>query len=366
MISVAGLGKTFQSKSETVHAIRDVSFEVAAGEIVTLLGPSGCGKTTTLRCVAGLEKPSAGSIFINDRAVVDSKHDVFVPPHRRNLGMVFQSYAIWPHMNVLENVAYALEGRGMSKPDMRAQAMQALDTVQMAHLSDRPAPRLSGGQQQRVAIARALVGRPQALLFDEPLSNLDAKLRMEMRKELRRLQLQIGLTSIYVTHDQSEALAISDWIILMKDGQIVERGRPVDIYRWPKKVFTAQFLGATNLFPGTLVGKEGQRARVQGPHGDLVGVLSDPAVQIGAAVQVSVRPEAIGMASSPGASGHDDANQISGRLELAVFAGNAVEAEVRVGETKVLCLLDHDADLKADRDVVLTFAAEDTLVLADD
>jgi iron(III) transport system ATP-binding protein len=130
MISVAGLGKTFQSKSETVHAIRDVSFEVAAGEIVTLLGPSGCGKTTTLRCVAGLEKPSAGSIFINDRAVVDSKHDVFVPPHRRNLGMVFQSYAIWPHMNVLENVAYALEGRGMSKPDMRAQAMQALDTVQ--------------------------------------------------------------------------------------------------------------------------------------------------------------------------------------------------------------------------------------------
>jgi len=366
MISVVGLGKTFQSKSETVHAIRDVSFEVAAGEIVTLLGPSGCGKTTTLRCVAGLEKPIAGSILINDRAVVDSKLGVFVAPHRRNLGMVFQSYAIWPHMNVLENVAYALEGRGMSKADMKGQAMQALATVQMSHLSDRPAPRLSGGQQQRVAIARALVGRPQALLFDEPLSNLDANLRMEMRKELRRLQLQIGLTSIYVTHDQSEALAISDWIILMKDGQIVERGRPVDIYRRPKKLFTAQFLGATNLFPGTLVDKDGQRARVHGPHGDLVGVLSDTALQIGSAVQVSVRPEAIGMARSLGALVEGYANQISGRLELAVFAGNAVEAEVSVGERKVFCLLDHDADLQADRDVVLTFAVEDTLVLADD
>jgi iron(III) transport system ATP-binding protein len=186
VIRVESLRKSFQTKNETVNAIRDSSFTVGSGEIVTLLGPSGCGKTTTLRCLAGLEKPSAGKIVIGDRPVVDVAGGVFVPPHRRDLGMVFQSYAIWPHMNVLENVAYALEGRGMSKADMKKQAMTALETVQMAHLADRPAPRLSGGQQQRVAIARALVGRPQALLFDEPLSNLDAKLRNEMRKELRR------------------------------------------------------------------------------------------------------------------------------------------------------------------------------------
>src|SRR4051794_29583926 len=283
MIRVEGLCKRFETGGESVAAVDDISFEVGAGEVVTLLGPSGCGKTTTLRCVAGLERPSAGRILIGERVMVDCAAGTFIPAHRRSLGMVFQSYAIWPHMTVLENVAYALEGRGLAKTEIKRLALEAHDTVQLAHLAERPAPRLSGGQQQRVAIARALVGKPQALLFDEPLSNLDAKLRAEMRKELRRLQLQIGLTSIYVTHDQSEALAISDWIILMKDGQIVERGRPVDIYRRPKRVFTAQFLGATNLFAGRLVSVDGKRARVAGPHGEWNGVLSDPDLRAGAA-----------------------------------------------------------------------------------
>src|SRR5213593_2871486 len=252
MIRVEALTKTFAAKSETVAAVAAVDCEVAAGEMVTLLGPSGCGKTTTLRCIAGLEKPDGGRITIGDRPVVNVAANIFVPPHQRNLGMVFQSYAIWPHMTVLENVAYALEGKRMPRAERRRLAMEALATVKLAHLADRPAPRLSGGQQQRVAIARAMVGRPQALLFDEPLSNLDARLRIEMRNELRRIQRQTGLTSVYVTHDQAEALAISDWIVVMKDGRIVERGRPLDIYRYPRHVFTARFLGTTNLIAGTV------------------------------------------------------------------------------------------------------------------
>src|SRR5215475_12298275 len=199
MIRVEGLTKTFKTSKETVAAVAGIDFEVAAGEMVTLLGPSGCGKTTTLRCVAGLERADGGRISIGDRAVVDVAASVFVPPHQRNIGMVFQSYAIWPHMTVLENVAYALEGKRFSKTDRRRLAMEALSAVKLADLADRPAPRLSGGQQQRVAI----VGKPQVLLFDEPLSNLDARLRLEMRNELRCIQRQIGVSSIYVTQAQA-------------------------------------------------------------------------------------------------------------------------------------------------------------------
>src|SRR5258705_435845 len=188
MIRVEALTKTFAAKSETVAAVAAVGFEVAAGEMVTLLGPSGCGKTTTLRCIAGLEKPDSGRITIGNKEVADAANGAFLPPQRRNLGMVFQSYAIWPHMTVLENVAYALEGRGIAKAERTKLALAALENVKLAQLADRPAPRLSGGQQQRVAIARALAGRPQALLFDEPLSNLDARLRLVMRSELRRIQ----------------------------------------------------------------------------------------------------------------------------------------------------------------------------------
>src|SRR5438874_490450 len=181
MIRVEGLTKTFIASKETVAAVAGVDFEVGAGEMVTLLGPSGCGKTTTLRCIAGLERPDAGRIAVGNQTMLDVTGGVFVPPQRRNLGMVFQSYAIWPHMTVFENVAYALEGRGIGRTERQRLTMETLETVQLAALAQRPAPRLSGGEQQRVAIARALVGRPQALLFDEPLSNLDARLRVEMR-----------------------------------------------------------------------------------------------------------------------------------------------------------------------------------------
>ncbi|MEA2937121.1 MAG: iron(III) transport system ATP-binding protein [Alphaproteobacteria bacterium] len=366
MIKVEGLAKHFTANKEVVAAVAGIDFEVAAGEMVTLLGPSGCGKTTTLRCVAGLEKADGGRIVIGNQCMVDVAAGVFVPPHKRNLGMVFQSYAIWPHMTVLENVAYALEGRGIAKAERRKQAMAALDKVQLAHLADRPAPRLSGGQQQRVAIARALVGRPQVLLFDEPLSNLDARLRMEMRSELRRIQKQIGLSSIYVTHDQAEALAVSDWIVVMKDGRIVERGRPLDIYRYPRHMFTAQFLGTTNLIPGTVATTNlvGGRLQVTTALGPIIGIDPAHALASGAKVRVSIRPEDLSMQHQLGST--DPVNTFDGTLTFAVFAGTAVEAEVRCGQTNLQCLLNREADLTPGRAIALHAKADACLVLPEE
>jgi iron(III) transport system ATP-binding protein len=296
---------------------------------------------------------------IGERTMADAAAGVFVPPQRRNLGMVFQSYAIWPHMTVLENVAYALEGRGIGKAERQRLAMAALAAVKLADLADRPAPRLSGGQQQRVAIARALVGRPQALLFDEPLSNLDAKLRIEMRNELRRIQRETGLTSIYVTHDQAEALAISDLIIVMRDGRIVERGRPVDIYRRPRHVFTAQFLGATNLIPGTVAEADASLLAVTTALGRILGIDPTGTLRAGAKVIVSIRPEDL----SAHFTAAGTVNTIEGQMTFAAFAGAAVEAELRCGDTIVACLLDRDADLTPGRTVTLRAKPDACLVL---
>jgi iron(III) transport system ATP-binding protein len=259
-------------------------------------------------------------------------------------------------MTVFENVAYALEGRKMSKADAKKLTMDALETVQLAGHADRPAPRLSGGQQQRVAIARAIVGKPQALLFDEPLSNLDAKLRVEMRTELRRLQKQIGLTSIYVTHDQAEALAISDWIIVMKDGKIVERGRPTQIYRYPENVFTAQFIGSTNLIPGTVKSVDGEQVGVETAFGAFVGIDKTKRVRPGDKIFLSIRPEDL-------IAGAGGVNKIEGRLDFAIFAGAAVEAEIACGDLKLFCLMGRDAPMTPGVPVSLSFAADAAVVL---
>jgi len=334
MIVVERLAKTFASKSETVAAVQDVSFEAKAGELVTLLGPSGCGKTTTLRLVAGLERADSGCIAVGGRTVVNSDASLFEPPHQRNLGMVFQSYAIWPHMTVLENVAYALEGKRLGREEVRKRAMAALATVQLEGFADRPAPRLSGGQQQRVAIARALAGEPAALLFDEPLSNLDAKLRAEMRGEIKRLQRRIGVTSLYVTHDQAEALAISDWILVMRDGRIVERGRPEDIYRRPHTVFAAKFIGDANLIAGRVVELDRPRARatVDTPVGRLIGIDTTGTLKAGDPAMVSLRPEDVTpVAEGPGAEAN--LNLLKGVVAEVTFAGAAIETEVKVGDT---------------------------------
>src|ERR1700742_535535 len=256
MIRIDALHKRYPDQDAAVSAVDDVSVEIAQGELYTLLGPSGCGKTTTLRCVAGLERPDAGLIALGERVLFDASRGIAVPLNQRGIGMVFQSYAIWPHMTVFENIAFPLRvarGRRYGRDEIRKLVDQALGTVGLGGYGDRPATRLSGGQQQRVALARAIVHHPQLLLLDEPLSNLDASLREEMRAELRRLQQQIGITAIYVTHDQAEALAMSDLIAVMDHGRIVQFGEPRAIYFRPENEFVASFIGAANLLSGTAV-----------------------------------------------------------------------------------------------------------------
>jgi ABC-type Fe3+/spermidine/putrescine transport system ATPase subunit len=233
-----------------VVAVRGVTFTVGAGEHLTLLGPSGCGKTTTLRAIAGLEKPASGEITIGGAPVFSSSSGVNVPAERRGLSMVFQSYAIWPHMSVFDNVAYGLRVRKRPEAEVATKVREALELVQLGELGARSASKLSGGQQQRVALARAFVFSPSVLLFDEPLSNLDAKLRAEMRVELKELQRRLDITSVYVTHDLEEALAISDRIIVMRDGVIEQVGTPGEIYDRPRNTFVADFVGSANLIRG--------------------------------------------------------------------------------------------------------------------
>ncbi|MFN8525280.1 MAG: ABC transporter ATP-binding protein [Chloroflexota bacterium] len=240
-----------------VTAVDGVSFAIAQGEHLTLLGPSGCGKTTTLRAIAGLETPISGEIRIDGRPVYSSSKRTNVPPEGRDLSMVFQSYAIWPHMTVAENVAYGLKLRKYSRDAREKRVGESLGMVQLGDFAERPASRLSGGQQQRVALARSFAFYPKALLLDEPLSNLDAKLRAQMRVELRELQKSLQVTSIYVTHDQEEALAISDRIIVMNGGKIEQMGTPTEIYDRPRTAFVADFVGASNILAGEIVGGNG-------------------------------------------------------------------------------------------------------------
>src|SRR5438034_1230573 len=242
VLSVTGLCTEYvDERGQAIRAAHEVSFEVPEGKLFTLLGPSGCGKTTTLRSIAGLEKPVSGEIEVAGRIVYSSSRGIFVAPNKRNFGMVFQSYAIWPHMNVFQNVAFPLEVRKLPKREIGEKVTRVLTAVQLAHLVDREATKLSGGQQQRLALARALVMEPQLLLLDEPLSNLDAKLRDAMRTEIKRLQRELSLTTIYVTHDQGEALALSHEIAVMNDGFIKQIGTPRPIYETPNSQFVADF-----------------------------------------------------------------------------------------------------------------------------
>jgi iron(III) transport system ATP-binding protein len=365
MIQVEELTKIFETRNERLTAIDSVSFEVATGEMVTLLGPSGCGKTTTLRCIAGLERPIVGRITIENQPVVDCAKALFTPAHRRRIGMVFQSYAIWPHMTVYENVAYALEGERMSRGEIRRRTTEALALCKLENLADRPAPRLSGGQQQRVAIARAVAGNPHALLFDEPLSNLDAKLRATMRTELRRLQQELGITSIYVTHDQSEALAISDWIIVMRNGRIVEHGRPAEIYTRPRTLFTAHFIGDTNLIRGRVVTRSASTGewRVDTALGHLGGIDPNGDLREGDAVRLSIRPEDLSLIDG---SGRSTDNRIVGTIADAIFRGSYFEAELRAKDHAIQCYLPRDAKIMRGDEVRLCFETKNAVILRDD
>src|SRR5437763_9138419 len=243
-------------------AVDDVSFSVPAGEIVVLLGPSGCGKTTTLRCVAGLEHPTAGAISIAGRVVSEPARGIAVAPRHRELGMVFQSYAVWPHMTVRQNVVYPLKHRGLARTDANAKVDETLTLVGLSDYAERPVTSLSGGQMQRVALARSIVYRPKLLLLDEPLSNLDAKLRIRLRDELRRILKMTGMTGLYVTHDQSEAVVLGDRIGVMREGKLLQMAPPGEIYNRPADAFVANFTGASNVLLGKVLARSGERATV--------------------------------------------------------------------------------------------------------
>ncbi|MDR7481116.1 MAG: ABC transporter ATP-binding protein [Armatimonadota bacterium] len=328
MLTVDGLVKAFPLGRARVVACAEVSFEVPEGRFFTLLGPSGCGKTTTLRCLAGLERPDAGEITLAGEVLSSSRRGVFLPPNQRDIGMVFQSYAIWPHMTVYENVAFPLRaGRArLAEVEIRRRVAEALATVRLKGLETRPATHLSGGQQQRLALARALVRAPKLLLLDEPLSNLDAKLREQMRLEIRALHRELRITTVYVTHDQVEALAMSNVVAVMHEGTIRQIGTPREIYERPASQFVADFIGLTNLIPGRVTGAlDGGLWRVVTAHGPIACALADPALA-GGDVLVSVRPEDVVVAADAGRTDGWDAT-----VTQAVFLGETVDCRLAVG-----------------------------------
>ncbi|GGG48822.1 ABC transporter ATP-binding protein [Chelatococcus composti] len=315
--------KTFGSFT----AIHDLSLTIEPGTLVTLLGPSGCGKTTTLRMLAGLEHPTAGRIFIGGKDVT------MLPANERDVSMVFQSYALFPHMTVLENVAYGLESSGLKKAEAREKAEEGLSLVGLAGFGSRLPAELSGGQQQRVAVARALVLEPQVLLLDEPLSNLDARLRRRVRTEIRDLQQRLGFTAVYVTHDQEEALAVSDRIVVMHEGRIAQEGPPRALYETPASSFIADFMGEANVVPCEVVGIEGNEAVVR--LGSLEHRVPGRAAQPGPA-KLAIRPNAIRLAPADGAG-------LQGLVRHAAYLGDHVEYEVET-EVGTLYVVDPDVD----------------------
>jgi len=330
-------------------AVNGVSFTVGRGEHVTLLGPSGCGKTTTLRAIAGLEQPSGGSIHIDGQAMYDASARRNVPTEHRGVSMVFQSYAVWPHMTVFDNVAYGLRVRKQSTNEIRANAEKALDLVQMRHLADRPASKLSGGQQQRVALARAIAFSPTVVLFDEPLSNLDAKLRAEMRVELRELQRRLDITSVYVTHDQEEALAISDRVIVMNVGVIEQIGTPEAIYNRPNSRFVADFVGSANLIKGRVTGP----GLFEAEGGTVLRTTAGSE----SGSEVAVRTAYIDLVPQPGD------NQLPGHVRQRMFHGDFVQYIVECACGRLIVRRPPVNLLDEGTPVTVSFSPERTVLL---
>jgi iron(III) transport system ATP-binding protein len=351
-----------------VFAVNGVSFTVEEGEMFTLLGPSGCGKSTTLRSIAGLEDPDSGTIALKDRVLYSrakGSKPVNVAVHDRGLGMVFQSYAIWPHMTVFQNVAFPLEVRrrkdNLSKKEIDRRVMRVLETMELAKFAKRPATKLSGGQQQRLALARAIVIEPPLLLLDEPLSNLDAKLRESLRDELKRLQRELGITSIYVTHDQIEALALSSRIAVMQEGNIVQLGRPREIYNSPSCKFVAEFIGTTNFVPAVVRSREGSRYVVEASGRSLV-VDSPIDAPVGQDVVVSIRPEVVDLSQQQ--SGGRLENEWQGTVVSRSFLGEAVDHVVQVGEHRIRARVNPSVSIEPGAEVFVSMGAGRVTMMA--
>jgi iron(III) transport system ATP-binding protein len=362
-VKINGLDKHFGPET----AVLDFNILIEQGEFVTLLGPSGCGKTTTLRCVAGLERPDGGEIHIGDKLVASHPKDIYLNPEDRNIGMVFQSYAVWPHMTVFNNVAYGLKVRKVSKTETRKKTMRALELVGLDQQADRYATKLSGGQRQRVALARAIVYEPNVILFDEPLSNLDAKLREQMRDEIVRLQKEVGITSIFVTHDQSEALVMSDRVVVMDKAVIQQVGNPQDIYANPANAFVANFIGVTSLLEGKILARDGNICDLEIPSKNnqsplRIQAAGAPGTSAGENVYVSLRPEDIVLhINEP--TGTDNGNIVEAKVIDTVYLGSFLECRVDVSGHEVNIQIDHFEQLSKGQKVFISIQPEHVLCL---
>ncbi len=356
VLRVEGLRKTFTTDQGGVRAVEDVTFTVEEGRFYTLLGPSGCGKTTTLRSIAGLERPEGGTIRLGETLLSGNGH--FTPPQARDVGMVFQSYAIWPHMSVFQNVAFPLDAAKPrpSRAETERAVTEALALVGLEGLEDRPAPQLSGGQQQRLALARALVRQPNLLLLDEPLSNLDAKLRERMRIELRELQRRLHITTVYVTHDQIEALFLSHRIAVMRDGRIVQEASPREIYASPHSGFVADFVGIGTFVAGELQG-DGVRAL-----GGIVRCARVEEVRPGEPALLVLRPENITVRGQRA----DVPNEFPGTLRVAAFLGDHLDCLVEVGDTLIRARAHPGTELRREQQVFVELPLRYCVALPDD
>ncbi|MFQ5854162.1 MAG: ABC transporter ATP-binding protein [Anaerolineae bacterium] len=353
-LRLANLSKRF---GNTV-AVRDLNLEIRDGEIMTLLGPSGCGKTTTLRCIAGFVMPDAGDIYLGEQHVTQ------LPPDRRDIGFVFQNYALWPHMTVYQNLAFGLELRRMPKHEIRRRIDEVLALVRLSGFEDRFPRQLSGGQQQRVALARALVIQPSVLLLDEPLSNLDAQLREEMRFEVRELQKQLGITSVYVTHDQAEALVLSDRIAVMHQGELVQVGTPEEIYGRPGNRFVAGFIGLTSFIEGSVSEFDEATGHALIATTDHLTIrVSDCDLGVGQRVTLSVRPEHIRLCRDSSTVPTQKFNVLKGKVVRAAYLGDIVDYRIQVGDWTLRAHSSTDEVLKSDDDIFVVFSPHQVTVI---
>ena len=363
MIRVRNLEKTFYTEHEEVPAVRGISFEVFEGEFFTLLGPSGCGKTTVLRCIAGLERPESGMIQLAGTTVFSIPEGINIPPEKRNAGMVFQSYAIWPHMTVFDNVAFPLRQSARRRPrsEIPERVHRVLELVRLTGLEKRAGSQLSGGQQQRLALARALVSEPKVLLMDEPLSNLDARLRAEMRLELRELQRRIQVTTVYVTHDQVEAFSMSSRVAVVRDGRIVQVDSPREVYLRPNGSFVASFMGSSNLLPGRLIRSEDSNWAVETEIGTLKCVKSTE-VRSDEQVLLTIQPVNVIVHQEV----NHNTNVVKGIVDLTVFSGDYVDCQFKVG-THVIHSRQHPSvELPLGQEVYLELPAKHCVAVAAD
>jgi iron(III) transport system ATP-binding protein len=378
MLTIEKLTKVFARSEQSGGGIRDASFGLKSGGFFTLLGPSGCGKTTTLRCIAGLEQPDEGQICLGDAVVFDARRRIQVPMHERGIGMVFQSYAIWPHMTVFENVAFplkAMRGKSLKREEIRQRVEDSLRRVNLVGYGQRPATLLSGGEQQRVAFARAIVAEPKLLLLDEPLSNLDAALREEMRAELLRLQRTLGITTVYVTHDQTEALTLSDQIAVVDRGRILQIGSPTEIYSRPRSEFVARFVGSTNILYGKPCAPAASALAAAGSasivHIDVglgapLGCMAPADIAPGAEAAVSVRPEAIDIALRNAADNTKPApniNALDGAIVATTFMGASLRYEVRVADRIIFAIAPPRYTFAVGDKVALRFSCNSTVAV---